>query len=55
MDAEDLAFYRRVREGYADLAAADPRRFTAIDSSGPSELTERRLRQVLSELLGVPR
>jgi dTMP kinase len=55
LDAEDLAFYRRVREGYADLAAADPRRFTAIDSSGPSELTERRLRQVLSELLGVPR
>ena len=54
LDAEDLAFYRRVCEGYSELAAGDPRRFRAIDSSGPAEMTERSVRQLLAELLGLP-
>ncbi len=33
LDAEDLAFYGRVREGFLALAAADPARFVLIDSS----------------------
>jgi dTMP kinase len=54
LDAEDLAFYRRVREGYSELVRADPERFATIDTSGPRELTQRRVRQVLTELLGLP-
>jgi len=54
LDAEDLAFYRRVREGYSELVRARPERFTTIDSSGPAETTERRVRQVLTELLELP-
>ncbi len=53
LDAEDLAFYRRVREGYSRLVGAHPDRFTTIDSSGPAERTWRRVQQVLAELLGL--
>ena len=54
LEAEDLDFYRRVREGYAELVQADPQRFTTIDSSGPAELTQRRVQQALTELLELP-
>jgi dTMP kinase len=54
LDAEDLAFYRRVREGYAELVRGAPERFTRIDTSGPAERTGRRVRQVLTELLELP-
>ena len=54
LDAEDLAFYRRVREGYSELVGANPARFKTVDSSGPTELTERRVRQALTELLELP-
>lgn len=30
----DLAFHRRVREGFLELAAAEPGRFTVIDATG---------------------
>lgn len=39
LDAEDLAFYRRVREGFRELARREPERFHLIDSSGPAERT----------------
>ena len=54
LDAEDLAFYRRVREGYSELVGASPGRFTIIDSSGPTERTEPAVRQAMTELLGLP-
>lgn len=54
LDAEDLAFYRRVREGYSELVRAYPERFETIDSSGPAERTELQVRQVLTRLLGLP-
>ena len=53
LDAEDLAFYGRVREGYMRLLREEPDRFTRIDSSGPREATERRVREVLAGLLEV--
>ena len=31
MDDQEVDFHRRVREAYAELAAAEPRRFTVID------------------------
>jgi dTMP kinase len=36
LEREDTAFHERVREGYASLAAADPR-FVVVDGSQPAE------------------
>ena len=33
LDTEEASFYRRVRDGYLGLAAADPDRFAVIDAS----------------------
>jgi dTMP kinase len=34
MDDQEVDFHRRVREAYAELAAAEPRRFVVIDGGG---------------------
>jgi dTMP kinase len=52
LDAEDLAFYRRVREGFLALAAAAPERFHVVDSSGAPGATFAQVRRVLQVLLG---
>ncbi len=54
LDAEDLAFYRRVREGFLALAAAEPERFRVIDSGGEKEATEEQVRKALEPLLVSP-
>jgi dTMP kinase len=54
LDAEDLAFYRRVRQGYLELAAADPDRFRVIDSAGEHGATEEQVRAALADLLEAP-
>jgi hypothetical protein len=38
LESEDLAFFDRVRAGYARRAAADPRRFARIDADQPREV-----------------
>lgn len=52
LDAEDLDFYQRVREGYLELARREPGRYRIIDSSGVREATERQVREALTDLLG---
>jgi len=52
LDAEDLAFYQRVREGFLALAAAAPERFHVIDSSGAPGATFAQVQRVLQVLLG---
>jgi dTMP kinase len=37
LDAYDVAFHRRVRAGYLQLAAADPSRWVVIDAAQPPE------------------
>jgi dTMP kinase len=54
LDAEDLAFYERVRAGYLEVAAADPRRVRVIDSSGDKEATASAVRAALAPLLAQP-
>jgi dTMP kinase len=52
LDAEDLEFYRRVREGYLALAAAEPGRFRVVDSGGDAEATAEQVRAALADLGG---
>lgn len=52
LDAEGLAFYDRVREGYLKLAEAAPDRFMLIDASGSVEETHRRVDAALGEIFG---
>ena len=52
LDAEDLAFYGRVREGFLALAAADPARFVLVDSSRQPGET---FAQVAAALAGILR
>ncbi len=51
LDAEDLAFYERVRRGYLDLAEREPRRFRIIDASGDPARTASQVRAALADLL----
>ena len=53
-DALDLAFYRRVRQGFLALAAEDPLRFRVVDSSGDLESTWSQVESALGEFIGAP-
>lgn len=53
LDAEDLAFYDRVREGYLDLSKSATERIRVIDSSGSRVETQRRVAAELSDIFGV--
>jgi dTMP kinase len=50
LDAEALEFYERVRRGFLEMAAGDPR-FHVVDSSGPPRATESQVRRALADLL----
>jgi dTMP kinase len=50
-EAEELAFHRRVREGYLTMAGAEPRRFVKIDAHGTIEEVFERTVAVLKERL----
>ena len=52
LDAEQLGFYERVRQGYLDLAARDPERYRLVDSGGSHEITERQVSEALGDLFG---
>lgn len=52
LDAEGLAFYRKVRAGYLELAEAEPERFHRIDSSGEKSATWRQVEAFFEELFG---
>jgi dTMP kinase len=51
LDAEELAFYERVRRGFLERAAADPQRFRIVDSSGDKEATAAAVRATLQPLV----
>ena len=54
LDVQDLDFYRRAREGYLSLAAAEPERFRVIDSGGDVETTAGQVRSALADLFPQP-
>lgn len=53
LDAEELAFYERVRRGFLEVARAEPERFRTLDSSGHPEETQERVRAELARWLGL--
>ena len=51
LDAESLAFYRRVRAGFLARVERDPGRFHVIDSAGAPPATFAQVQEVLAALL----
>jgi dTMP kinase len=51
LDAEELAFYERVRAAFLARAAAEPQRFRIVDSSGEKQRTAAAVRAALAPLL----
>jgi dTMP kinase len=51
MDDYELAFHRRVREGYHDLVQREPERWEVVDANRSVEEVQRSLRQVVRERL----
>lgn len=46
-EAEELAFHQRIRQGFLQLAAAEPKRYRVIDSSAPLEEVVRAAVQIV--------
>ena len=53
MEAEGVAFQRRVREGYLRLVAEEPERVRRVDAGGSVEDVSARLDAALADLLPV--
>src|ERR1700688_851623 len=51
LDAEDLDFYERVRQGFLEQAERDPRRFRIVESGGDPARTAAQVRAALADLL----
>ncbi len=51
LDAYDPAFYQRVRQGYYQLAQADPGRWVIVDASKAPRQVQAELRRVVDERL----
>ena len=45
-EAQPVAFFQRVAQGYADRLAAQPQRFARVDASGPSDVVWQAVQQV---------
>jgi dTMP kinase len=53
LDALDLAFYQRVRQGYLEMAHAEPQRWVVIDAAQPPERIQEDIRRVVKERLNL--
>jgi dTMP kinase len=51
MDAYEVGFHQRVRQGYLELVRQEPRRWLVIDASGSPEMVQLALRQAVAERL----
>lgn len=51
LDAQQLAFHQRVRQGYLKMAAEEPDRWRIINARQKPDLVQKDLRQVLSKIL----
>ena len=53
LDAYDLEFHRRVRQGYHQLVQADPQRWVVIDAGQSPEQVQKAVRQTIMQRLGI--
>jgi dTMP kinase len=51
LDAYSLKFHERVRQGYAELAQAEPERWVVIDADQPADRVQEMIRQVVQSRL----
>jgi dTMP kinase len=51
LDDYDLAFHKRVSDGYAELIAAEPNRWTVVDAAKPANEVAAEMRQIVLERL----
>ncbi len=51
LDAYEVAFHQRVRQGYHHLIAEEPQRWAVIDASQPKEIVQQAMRRVILERL----
>ena len=51
LDSEEVAFYRRVRDGYLGLAAAEPERIAVLDASQELEQVQAAIAAEINRLL----
>ena len=52
MDRKELAFHRRVRAGYLEMAAQEPARWVIVDASRPIEVVQADIREHVIAALG---
>jgi dTMP kinase len=52
LDAYEISFHERVREGYHHLTAQDPKRWRIVDASQSPELVQEQIRQLVIEAMG---
>lgn len=51
LDGYDLSFYRRVRQGYLEMARLEPERWVVIDAGGPFDQVYKSVQRVILERL----
>jgi dTMP kinase len=51
LDAFELEFHQRVREGYHQLASQEPDRWVMIDANQPPEIVQAAVREIISKRL----
>ncbi len=51
LDIFELTFHQNVRQGYHQLAQAEPQRWVTIDAGQPTERVQRRIRKIILERL----
>jgi dTMP kinase len=51
MEQKDMWFHEQVRQGYLDLAKAEPRRVKLVDASGSVEEVQTQIRKLVDEVL----
>jgi dTMP kinase len=53
LEAEDVAFHRRVAQGFAELAARSPDRYVVVDADADVDTVAARVRAAVEERLGL--
>jgi dTMP kinase len=55
LDAYDLPFHERVRQGFLALAAADAQRWVTVDATRPADEVQADIRRIVESRLGALR